>query len=298
MEIDDSEFTAAVTKLWMLVMFVGLAVNGYFGYSYQSQIFYPYNSVGYINNVSSYLAVFVTVFVGLVEAQVKKKYQMRIFQKLQALDGKFETLGQEYSKFYVKITRKIWISNLVTMVVETLTYQMILQSMFRVQWQKFWFLTWPLLVLARCKHQIATFYVDLVGIYLNILVNELEILKETLILVEVCNKSHGGGGGGKCKEIVENAKQKLIFLKYMYGEIWFASTDVAEAFGWSEALNFVQNAIQIVCNAYWIYDCVKRVDYGTMVPTVLVIVPVFVVALVTVQSAEECVRLVRKVGGN
>ena len=289
-EITETDATIALTKLWLMIVILGLIINGYLGYKFQDEVFHQFDSVGYVNNVMNFIIALFTVFVSLIETHVLKNYQKSVWTKINIFNDKILHLRDEYKKFYKKFTLKFFCVYFIIAIIEIWTYWEIINSKFSQQWSKFWWLNFPISILTRSRHIFLVFYVDFLAVYLKTLLIELECVNESLGLLAKSKENNSSSG---YKETIKRATKKLIFLKLMYGEIWYASTDISEAFGWSEALNFVHNFVQITCDSYWIYDSIKRGDYDNVIPTTLLLIPVILVLLVTIKSSADCTNLVR-----
>ena len=275
-------------KSLSIIPVIFTCINYYCSFKYHYLIFFVGNIVGYINDVIKYQSVFFTVLLCIFETVYRSKNQERIWTKLKIFEGEEynlkPALKTEFEKYYKKFSVMfLTLQFLLTF----MDFWILYEIQYSPQWISFWWLNTPVMVFCRARHLFLTFYIDLLATNLKVLLKELVNMKENILAINTMSQNDPN-----YETFSIEIFKRLSQLKFMYGEIWFACTDVNELVGWSETFNFIQIFIQLTCDTYWLYDSATLIEYEGFLPTFLCLIPNISIILPLLNSAENCIYLV------
>ncbi|XP_049301308.1 putative gustatory receptor 2a [Anopheles funestus] len=248
---------------------------------YRVQIFYTNLQILNINDILKFGSLMWAVLAIFICTIVQRNTHRCFWEMLKTIRG---TTRKEYvQRFRTQYLWKFYGYLVFSSIVEVQVLYTIQDSPSEVV---YWFVMLFLNVFLWMRHLFHILYIDLLKIHLQQLEYGLVEIRDYMDDLHVHPKE-----SALYREMYERCINRLLKLKTVYGQLWELSDCINRTFGWSQIYSFSANFVQLSCDLYWCYMCIKGYSDGDLQSTLIELLPTSCLIGLLLNSAEACLRV-------
>lgn len=255
---------------------IGISVVTILNYK---SIFYIYDAVGAMTDISQLAAPVFSHFVIIIESIWNRSLGVEIWCKFQEIENALSTFNPHIYEQKQRAIRNYFVKILTTQCICLFLEIYIMSSITNnLEWRNHWFASLFSFVVTRSEHFFFTLTVDRMRYIMNLISSEL---------INIRN-------GHKFRHLKvfkgDSRHKRLITLKKCYNRLWEISCSVEKCFGWSQFLNIFSNFLCLTVNLYWNFVAIYFQSNPYWKESLMGTCPPLITIFILLNSCEKCLK--------